>query len=323
MSNQLLQKIAEELKNARKKKKISIDQIFTKTRIDKKYLNAIEEGNFSIMPEVYIRAFIKEYSKNVGLNPDEILEKYTLAKKGIDFEEYKNENEDSEVTKQLPGRKKKVILEKTDGDLKKESFEPNQQQHSKFNKSYYYAITAVLLLVFILVIYKLFLTETNNEIITEKPFEEIVKSQNANNSTSPNTLAEEDNTVQEIGKIEPKKVELIQTDSKENKTIPVTLQNAVNNTDNLVLSIVSSDKSWIRVESDDKDVMEFTIEEGVTKVLGAKDKFYLHIGNSGGIKLLLNNKDLLFSGSQGKVRKIFVTKNGIEYLRRTPTENAE
>ncbi len=69
MSNQLLKKIADELREARQKKKISIDQIFTKTRIDKKYLNAIEDGNFSIMPDVYIRAFIKEFAKNVGLNP--------------------------------------------------------------------------------------------------------------------------------------------------------------------------------------------------------------------------------------------------------------
>ena len=76
MSNQLVKKIADELKEARKKKKISIEQIFTKTRIDKKYLNAIEDGNFSIMPDVYIRAFIKEFAVNVGLNPNEIIEKY-------------------------------------------------------------------------------------------------------------------------------------------------------------------------------------------------------------------------------------------------------
>ena len=59
------------------------------------------------------------------------------------------------------------------------------------------------------------------------------------------------------------------------------------------------------------------------KELNAKDKFYLHIGNSGGIKLLLNNQDLSFSGATGRVRKIFVTKNGIEYLRRTPIINAD
>ncbi len=82
-------------------------------------------------------------------------------------------------------------------------------------------------------------------------------------------------------------------------------------------------KSWIRVVSDEKDNMEFIIDQGITKVLNAKEKFYLHIGNSGGVKIFLNNKDLFFSGSEGKVRKIFVTKNGIEYLKRTPIFNEE
>ena len=79
----------------------------------------------------------------------------------------------------------------------------------------------------------------------------------------------------------------------------------------------------MRVVSDDVENVEFIIEEGMSKVFYAKEKFYLHIGNSGGLKLYLDNKDMMFSGSPGKVRKIFVTENGIEYLRRTPILNVE
>ena len=75
--------------------------------------------------------------------------------------------------------------------------------------------------------------------------------------------------------------------------------------------------------SHNKDNVEFIIDKGMIKVFYAKEKFYLHVGNSAGVKLYLNNKDLLFSGSDGKVRKIFVTENGIEYLRRTPVLDVE
>ena len=90
----------------------------------------------------------------------------------------------------------------------------------------------------------------------------------------------------------------------------------------MTLTILGTDKSWIRVVADDNN-MEFMIDKGINKVITAQKKFYLHIGNSGGVNFLLDNKKLKFSGLSGKVRKIFVTRDGIEYLRRTPNLNEE
>ncbi len=319
MSNEYLKKLAEELKETRKKKRLTVDQIFTKTRIDRKYLSAIEEGNFSIMPEVYIRAFIKEYSKTIGLDSNEILIKYDKAKAGLDFEEPLEEEENVE-TPVVSEKIKTIISPITQFEAKTDI----QEGRKKTNSNFYYALVAIVLLLFIFVIYKAFLTEKSTEIITEKPFDEIVQSQNH----SPKEIIEEPDLENQYkldaNKIEPKKIEQIkkQENIEEKLTNDQIISQQPIIAGQLTLTIVGSDKSWIRVVSDEKDNVEFIIENGVTKILNAKDKFYLHIGNSGGIKLLLNNKDLLFSGSSGKVRKIFVTKNGIEYLRRTPIVNA-
>nr|WP_321303417.1 helix-turn-helix domain-containing protein [uncultured Trichococcus sp.] len=44
------------------------------TKIQKRYLIAIEEGNFEIMPgNFYVRAFIKQYADTVGLDGDRLL----------------------------------------------------------------------------------------------------------------------------------------------------------------------------------------------------------------------------------------------------------
>ena len=318
MSNQLVKKIADELREARKKKKISIDQIFTKTRIDKKYLQAIEDGNFSIMPDVYIRAFIKEYAVNVGLNPNEIIEKYTLAQKGLNFEEPTEKSESVEAGEKKTKKKQSITKKKTVEASNRELKNEENNSDNKKNKQFYYILAAVLMLAFIFTLYKLFLTEDTNQIITEKPFEEIVQEQNLDEKINSEIITSEN-----LNEIEQKKYELVKPittteipklEQKENKSVE---------TNGLTLTIVGSGKSWIRVVSDEKDNMEFMIEEGITKVLNAKEKFYLHVGNSGVIKIMLNNKDLAFSGSEGKVRKIFITKNGIEYLSRTPIFDAE
>lgn len=65
------------LKEAREAKGLSLDDLQKKTKIQPRYLKAIEKGDFSVMPgNFYIRAFIKEYAVAVDLNPDEVLATY-------------------------------------------------------------------------------------------------------------------------------------------------------------------------------------------------------------------------------------------------------
>lgn len=65
------------LKEARIAKGFSIDDLQEITKIQKRYLAGIEEGNYATMPgSFYVRAFIKQYAEAVGLNGDELLDTY-------------------------------------------------------------------------------------------------------------------------------------------------------------------------------------------------------------------------------------------------------
>lgn len=65
------------LKEARLSKGYSLDDLQEITKIQKRYLSAIEEGNYSIMPGTfYVRAFIKQYAEAVGLDANELLETF-------------------------------------------------------------------------------------------------------------------------------------------------------------------------------------------------------------------------------------------------------
>jgi len=72
-----LTELGNRLKEARLAKGLSLDDLQAVTKIQKRYLSGIEEGNYSSMPgDFYVRAFIKQYSEAVGLDPDEIFDTY-------------------------------------------------------------------------------------------------------------------------------------------------------------------------------------------------------------------------------------------------------
>jgi len=65
------------LRQAREKHGYSLEDIQELTKIRKRYLEAIEEGNYAVLPgSFYVRAFVKNYAENVGLDTDEVLELY-------------------------------------------------------------------------------------------------------------------------------------------------------------------------------------------------------------------------------------------------------
>lgn len=65
------------LKEARIKKGFSLEDLQEKTKIQKRYLSAIEEGNYNVMPGTfYVRAFIKQYAEAVDLDAIELFETY-------------------------------------------------------------------------------------------------------------------------------------------------------------------------------------------------------------------------------------------------------
>lgn len=65
-----------DLKRHRSEKNISLMDISASTRINLKFLEALETGNFSILPQTYVRAFLREYADAVGMNPDSVLKTY-------------------------------------------------------------------------------------------------------------------------------------------------------------------------------------------------------------------------------------------------------
>src|SRR5699024_12703426 len=63
------------LKEEREAQQLTLDYIQEMTKIKKRYLQAIEDNNFSSLPgRFYARAFIKEYSIGLNMDYEELLQ---------------------------------------------------------------------------------------------------------------------------------------------------------------------------------------------------------------------------------------------------------
>ncbi|WP_068780778.1 helix-turn-helix domain-containing protein [Paenibacillus sp. GM2] len=66
--------LGQQLKEARLSMGLSLDDVQEITKIRKRYLEAIEAGDYKVLPgSFYVRAFIKTYAEAVGINADELL----------------------------------------------------------------------------------------------------------------------------------------------------------------------------------------------------------------------------------------------------------
>ena len=63
-----------ELKELRLSKDISLEDLQSKTKINIRYLEAIESGNFEVLPTPYLRLFIRAYALEIGGDANRALE---------------------------------------------------------------------------------------------------------------------------------------------------------------------------------------------------------------------------------------------------------
>jgi len=65
------------LRQQREMREIHLAEISDRTKISLRYLRAMEQDNFELLPGlIFVKGFLREYAKYVGLNPDEVVNFY-------------------------------------------------------------------------------------------------------------------------------------------------------------------------------------------------------------------------------------------------------
>ncbi len=70
------------LRRQRELRQVSLREIADVTKISIRYLEALEEDRFDVLPApVFARGFLREYARYVGLDPDEVVNTYLTAQR--------------------------------------------------------------------------------------------------------------------------------------------------------------------------------------------------------------------------------------------------
>jgi hypothetical protein len=75
------QELGQQLKIAREQLGFEIKESAASIKIDAKFVEKMEIGDFTFLPDVYVRSFLKEYAVVLHLDPDEVLEAYKGLRK--------------------------------------------------------------------------------------------------------------------------------------------------------------------------------------------------------------------------------------------------
>ena len=127
--------------------------------------------------DIYVRAFIKQYAKTVGLDEEEAIKNYESAKQGklpekVVVEEKKDENKEP-VEKKVPGaEKKRTTPVQTFTDLAEKHTEDNSGK-KKIAMMTGGAVAGTVALAFLIFI--VFFQDSSQIIVEEKPYEEVLE----------------------------------------------------------------------------------------------------------------------------------------------------
>lgn len=285
----MLDRFAEQLKKARLKKGISLQQIAAKTRIDIKFLEAIDNGNFSFLPDLYVKAFLRQYAKSVDLDENETIKKYEDALNGKFIEddepksllEQKIEIRTDEPA--LPIEKQVPVFDATT------SVDKPKSKSDDLNKKLRLLIYAAGVILVGVVIYFALSNRTSTIVVEEVPYEKVL---------------EETRNRYEV------KEEKVDSSA----AIPI-------DADSLVLQFINTDavdSAWVMVIHDDSFKEDFLLYPGRSKTVRAKENLKFTLGNSGVIMLKLDDQQLGFEGRKGSVRHYEVSRKGIQRLNSPP-----
>jgi cytoskeleton protein RodZ len=106
-----LASFGDELRREREIRGISLKEIADSTKISKRFLEAIERNDHRTLPApVFTRGFVREYARYLGLNAEEMVNRYNFAAVGDDRIEQSSHLERL-TTPQAPvvGRKKTLV----------------------------------------------------------------------------------------------------------------------------------------------------------------------------------------------------------------------
>jgi transcriptional regulator with XRE-family HTH domain len=170
-----LEQFGEELAQARLAKGISLIDISAETRVNLKFLEAIERGQFQILPQTYVRAFLREYALSLSLDPNDILQRYNSIQ-----QEGRSRKPDEVVPQHISSQTRIST-----GDIKNQLL-----KLSPLQRNLAFGIFLVALVVLVVVLANMKKESDSVKPIVEIPFDRVIRESEAASIPPPSAVVD-------------------------------------------------------------------------------------------------------------------------------------
>ena len=339
------QSVGEIFKEARKEKGLTLEEISKETNIPKRYLEAIENDNFSVFSsETYAIGFVSNYAEALEIDKELVLSQYRRLKKI---------EEDSPIQELVGERKlnvKKFIYPSVIGVLSLIFIAlfffiiKTQMRKSSLPKSYNFSIKNISKIYDIRFKLGDKIYITNETRTSELVFEEIDKMNNLNFKINNNAYSIKGTGIVTIDSdydgTNDMHIEFFSTKPNYIR-LNISYINPLNQPSQLekptgqagsaiisqrewykgesqkeiVVKILALDTSWIAYKADDKEEKNVPLYEKSEHIILFSQSLTLYSGNSGAIKINIEGKEDTLGG-QGEVNKsiFYWTKKDKDFL---------
>jgi cytoskeletal protein RodZ len=258
-----LASFGEELRREREIRGISLKEIADATKISKRFLDAIERNDHKTLPApVFTRGFVREYARYLGLNSDEMVNRYNFAAVGDDRIEQSSHLERLTTPQAPPPPKKKAPLKSIPAP------------YARVDRNVYILIIVVIALagVSYWALKHRRETRANEERLAAE----------TKTSAAPAPIA--------LPPAAP--AQTASTPTQPPAVVPA----------KLILSLEITRTSWITLDADGERQINAELRRGFHRTVEAKDAFrFKTIGNAGGVTITLNDLPVPALGHDGQV----------------------
>lgn len=290
-----MQGIGEILKKTREAKGITLEEISEATKIRCKYLEAIEQEEFQVLPgEIYAKGFVTTYLKYLGIkDKPEVVAIMQAKPKEPEAPAHVEDEQEKEKKSQASRR---TAQQKHYSNSRKKMPLASFEEKPLSKKGSLIIILSVLAVVLLLGLQWVYThnaeEQPQNNVQQQEDMQKEDQQQNNNqlpgDGTTSNT--EDGNAI----------------DQQEPVTPPEPAAPVYNGLE-MKLEILNADANavdqcWMQVTVDGKKT-ETTMSEGQTQEFQANESIKLNLGNAGVVKVTINGEDLGTLGNRGQVVK--------------------
>lgn len=287
------------LKGKREALHISLQEVAQVTRIRRSILEAIENNRYDLLPpKVFAQGFVKSYASYLGLDESEVVKRYAELVEVPEAEVQTAEGRMASAASRFSSIIKLFVLmalllaaaflwRMSSRDKIVDESVPEQQAD---------------------------LTTTSMLSMTTVPGEPVAGESGTEPASAPPVIGATGSPATAVVERVTPAAGAQQASAPEQPLTATVVSSpdaavpqkppAAATTGPLVLKIVASQNTWIRIQSDAQRPVEFTLKGGQTRSVNAMEKFIIRIGNAGGVDLFLNDQELGKPGKPGEVLQL-------------------